>query len=343
MASDNEKIPRILLVEDDPDQSQLIRETLAVHYGDGQGGQVVAVASGAECLAQDLDSFDVVLMDYNLPDTSGLTLLEQVLAKADLPVIFVTGENDSATAAEAIQRGAQDYVVKLGDYLFAIPVLVQKGLGQHRIRQENERLQQELQSMLSELRVKNIQLEESLAKVERMASTDPLTGLANRRHFSQLLDRSYEEARRYGFDLTCCMHDLDHYKQLNDTLGHQVGDSILVLAADVIRSSLRSSDVAARYGGDEFVILLPHTSMDRAMAVAERTRNELAVETKRRCPDLPHPVTFSIGIASLGNDRAGSADELVAFADRALYAAKDAGKDRIVIHNQMTRVPQPAA
>jgi diguanylate cyclase (GGDEF)-like protein len=329
------KPPRILVIEDDGDQRQLILEVISTHYGDKDGRFVVGVGSGQECLAQDLSSFDVILMDYNLPDMSGSQLLPQVLARADVPVIFVTGENDSTIAAQAIRHGAQDYMVKRGDYLFAIPVVIDKSIRQHQIRKENQRLEQELQSMLSELRVKNIQLEESLEKLEKMAATDPLTDLANRRHFRQLLDRSYQEAKRYGFDLTCCMFDLDHYKELNDSLGHQVGDEILAMAARVIRSSLRASDIAARYGGDEFVVLLPHTSIERAIAVAERTRHELAIEVHSRCKRLAHPVTLSIGIASLGNHKPRTADELVALADRALYIAKSRGKDRIVIYGDV--------
>lgn len=331
--TDETRNTRILIVEDDVDQRELICEVVSA------GRQVTAVGTGSDCLAQDLASFDAVLMDYNLPDMSGSALLEEVLSRADVPVIFVTGENDSATAARAIRAGAQDYMVKRGDYLFAIPFIIDKSIRQHLIRKDNQRLQQELEAMLSELRVKNIQLEEALRQQEKMAATDPLTELANRRHFSQLLERSFEEARRYGFDLTCCMFDLDHYKELNDSMGHQVGDQVLALAARVIRASLRGSDIAARYGGDEFVLLLPHTSLDRAVAVAERTRHELALEAASHCRNAARPVTFSIGIASLGVHHPRTGDELVALADRALYEAKARGKDRIVVYGE----PAPAA
>jgi diguanylate cyclase (GGDEF)-like protein len=341
-SNDPVRTPHVLVVEDDPDHRQLMQDVIVAHYGQAAGRLVVAVGTGAECLAQDLGAFDVVLLDYNLPDTTGSQLLPEILARADVPVIFVTGENDSAIAAQAIRQGAQDYMVKLGDYLFAIPVIIEKTIRQHQVRKDNQRLQQELQAMLSELRVKNIQLEESLGQLEKMAATDPLTDLANRRHFAHLLERSFEEARRYGFDLTCCMFDLDHYKELNDSMGHQAGDEVLALAADIIRASLRGSDVAARYGGDEFVVLLPHTSIDRALAVADRTRAELAAGVQARYGSLVHPVTLSIGIASLSVHRPATADELVAFADRALYAAKNSGKDRIVVFNRSQRLEAPA-
>jgi len=321
--------PRILVAEDDDDQRELICEALRTHYNDPQGRRIVSVSSGHECLAQDLNSFDIILQDYHIGDMSGLELLDQILARADLPVVFVTAENVAATAAEAIQHGAEDYVLKLGDYLFSIPVIIDKSIRQHRMKKENERLQKELESMLNELQLKNIQLRESLDKLKTMATTDPLTGLANRRRFGEILEQYYGEAFRYGFDLSCCMCDLDDYKQLNDTLGHQVGDKILEITAEVIRSSLRKTDIAARYGGDEFVLLFPHTSMDRAIEVGERIRQQLA-ERSGKDIKLNHTVTMCIGVASLEADRPTTADALVSMADRALYAAKDHGKDQII-------------
>jgi diguanylate cyclase (GGDEF)-like protein len=314
--------PRILIVEDDDDQRQLLVEALSVYYDDPQGQNIVAVGNAAECLAARLESFDVILLDYHLQDMPGLTVLEKILARADLPVIFVTSENNCAAMAEAIRHGAMDYVVKLGDYLFSIPVLVDKNIRQHAVKKENERLQQEHQVMLSELRVKNTQLQETLEQVKTMAITDHLTGLANRRHFAEQLEKHFSLACRYGFDLTCCMCDLDDYKRINDTLGHQVGDRVLVITAEVIRSSLRSSDVAARYGGDEFVLLLPHTSMERGLAAGERIRQQLAMESGRK-ESLGRTVTMSVGVASLEADRPTTADGLLSMADRALYVAKE--------------------
>ncbi len=334
-ATENPRKPRILIVEDDNDQRQLLCEALSVYYDDPQFRHIVAVGSASECMAAKLESFDVVLLDFRLRDMPGLALLEKILARVDLPVIFVTGENSCAAAAEAIQRGAMDYVVKLGDYLFGIPVLVDKNLRLHHIKKENERLQREHQAMLGELRVKNTQLEEMLAQVKTMAITDHLTGLANRRHFAELLERHFSEACRYGFDLTCCMTDLDDYKQINDTLGHQVGDEVLVIAADIIRSSLRSSDVAARYGGDEFVLLLPHTSVERGLAVGERIRQQLALESGRK-DGLGRSVTLSAGVASLEADQPANADALLSMADRALYVAKERPDTPIIAFSHLS-------
>ena len=333
---DTPRKPRILIVEDDEDQRQLLCEALSIYYGDAEQDRIVGVSSAAQCLQKSLSDFDVVLLDYHLPDMPSLNLMEQIHARADLPVIYVTGENNSKSAAEAVTRGAMDYVVKLGDYLFAIPVIVDKNLRLHRIKQENDRLRNELELMIGQLRVKNIQLKEALEQQKKMAVTDHTTGLANRRHFAELLTSCYDEATRYGFDLTCCMCDLDHYKQINDTLGHQVGDEVLVIAADVIRSSLRSSDVAARYGGDEFVLLLPHTSVDRGQAVAERILRQLGLQTTNHRL-LNSPVTLSIGIASISADHPPTAEAMLLMADKALYAAKAKREDHIILHSQLGR------
>jgi len=321
--------PRILVVEDDPDQRELICESLQMYFEDVEGERIASAGTGKDALAMPLHQFDIALLDFNLPDMSGLDVLDGILAERDMPIIFVTSENSAATAAEAIRRGAQDYVVKLGDYLFALPVVLEKNLRQYMLKDENRRLQDELQASLEEIRVKNLQLEDSLRKLKAMAATDHLTGLSNRRAFAEVLERCFNEATRYGFDLTCAMADLDDYKVLNDTLGHQVGDKVLVSAADVIRSNLRGSDTAARYGGDEFVLLLPHTSVAMAINVAERIRRQLIAST-RRLTRTGVGVSMSFGIASLTSDQPASANALVSMADRGLYTAKDRGKNTVV-------------
>ncbi|MFW6065663.1 MAG: diguanylate cyclase [Planctomycetota bacterium] len=336
VTDDTPKAPRILVVEDDADQLELICDALESYYGPTAGDRIRGVRSASQCLAEDPARFDVVLQDWNLPDMPGLKLLEEIRTRADVPVVVVTGENDSATAGDAIAHGAQDYVVKLGDYLFTIPVLIEKSIDQHRIRRQNARLQKRLREMLRELEKKNAELKKSMDQLESMATTDSLTGLSNRRRFDELLRKRFDEARRYGFDLTCCMCDLDCYKNLNDTLGHQVGDRVLADAAAVISKSLRKADVAGRYGGDEFVLLLPHTPLDRAVQVTERIRRELKDVTCRLsgCEG----VTLSVGVASLNADDPVTAEELLAMADRALYLAKQQGKDRVVAFSRVRDV-----
>ena len=316
---------KLLIIEDDADQRDLIRETLEDHFGPGT---VIGVDSRRAALAEDLASFDLILSDYNLPDGSGMDLLTEVKARCTTPVILVTGENVGHTAAEAIRRGATDYVVKVGDYLFTIPLVVEKNLTVAKVMRENEKLRQELEKALAEVRDKNLQLEKSLQRVEEVAATDPLTGLYNRRHFGKLLEQLFSESQRYAKDLSCVMIDLDGYKQINDAYGHQTGDQLLIAAGKVISANLRKMDVAARYGGDEFVLLLPHASGEEAAGVASRIRDEFrqasTVVLRRN-----EPATMSVGIGSARSDEPASTDHLIASADSALYRSKEMGRNRI--------------
>jgi len=322
--------PHILLIEDDLDTAELIRETLADHFG---VDRVTHVDHVAEARRQELNAFDLVLSDLNLPDGSGLDLIDDLLAKRrDLPIIMVTSESALETATQAIQRGAYDYVVKAGEYLFTIPLVVEKNLAIWQMKLQNMSLQNELEQTLEELRIKNQQLEELIHKLEHQALTDPLTGVANRRHVQTALDRSFAEAQRYATDLSCLMIDLDGFKQFNDSLGHQQGDRLLQLMAKVLSANCRRCDVAGRYGGDEFVVLFPHTDLTVAEHAADRIRHQFVASMRQMFPGQDS-VTLSIGIASVKHNRPSSADQLVALADEALYRAKQSGKARVLVHD----------
>lgn len=340
---DKDKLcPRALIVDDDPDHAHLLADALTTYYQVGPNSRITCEYTARDALAQPLGEYDVILLDLHMPDMDGLAMLERVLGRADVPVIFVTGEQDLTIAAQAVEAGAQDYVVKHGDYLLAIPAIVQKNISLHRIKLEHDRLQMRLQWMLQELKQKNEQLEASMKQLKTMATTDPLTGLNNRRYFNEQLRQKFAEALRYEHDLSCVMLDLDHYKQFNDTLGHQKGDELLQVVAEEIRAALRESDIAARYGGDEFILLLPHSDAEAASSVAERIRNRLA----RNChPNkrLRFPVTLSIGIASTSEDHPNSDEGLVSMADRALYRAKETGRDRIVTFTDLREATSPTS
>ncbi|HEX8325539.1 MAG TPA: GGDEF domain-containing response regulator [Tepidisphaeraceae bacterium] len=309
---------KLLMIEDDEDQRDLVREVIEDHFGPGT---VTCVGSRKEALQSDLCSFDLILTDHNLPDGSGMELLGEIVKLCSVPVIMVTGENNIEMAAQAIKRGATDYVVKVGDYMFTIPLVIEKNLTTAKLRHENEKLRQDLEKAL-------VEVKQSLAQVEQMAATDPLTGLYNRRHFARVIDQLFSESQRHGFDLSAVMIDLDGYKQLNDGYGHAVGDQLLVLTGQVIHSNLRKGDVAARYGGDEFVLLLPHASDLEAEAVMDRIRHQFKADSAKVLK-REWGVSMSIGIGSVNVCRPTTADQLMAATDMALYAAKTAGRDRV--------------
>lgn len=184
----------------------------------------------------------------------------------------------------------------------------------------------------------NAELEERVAyrthQLRELASREPLTGLYNRRHFNEMLERQFSEAVRYNTDLSCLMIDLDEFKAANDAFGHQLGDELLVLTAGTIVGQLRTADLAARYGGDEFIILLPQTDAERAHILAERMVERFSRDVAERFPNVR--VSMSVGIASLQLLEPKDAESLIRHADRALYDAKKAGKNGIV-----TAMPAP--
>ncbi len=173
-------------------------------------------------------------------------------------------------------------------------------------------------------------LEQANRRFRDLAARDSLTGLYNRRHFNDLLTQLFAESSRYQTDLTCMMVDLDNFKRVNDSLGHQVGDNLLRMTAKVIQQSIRIADVAVRYGGDEFVVLLPQTSPEEARASAERIINGFRSELASQLPEASI-ASLSIGLASRANDQPSEAAQLVQLADEALYLAKAGGKNRITV------------
>jgi len=169
-------------------------------------------------------------------------------------------------------------------------------------------------------------------ELQELAARDPLTGLYNRRHFGEVIAREFAAAERYDADLTCLMLDLDRFKETNDRFGHRTGDEVLAIMAHVISTELRGSDVAARFGGDEYIILLPQTSAASAAVLVDRIGDRFKDEVSRKFPEAP--VGVSIGVASLRTTRAPSAEALIHEADVALYAVKDARKSDLLRDQQ---------
>ncbi len=166
-------------------------------------------------------------------------------------------------------------------------------------------------------------------QLRELASRDPLTGLFNRRHLNDMLNRRFSEAKRYDTELSCIMIDLDDFKAVNDAFGHQVGDDVLVLAASTIDGELRAADMAARFGGDEFVAILPQTDGASAHTLAERIAEAFARRLAERIPEVR--TTFSMGIACVSTPDIPDPESLIRVADRSLYQAKASGKHRIVL------------
>ncbi|MBL9023533.1 MAG: diguanylate cyclase [Myxococcales bacterium] len=304
---------RVLVVEDSREQ----RNTL-VALLESRGYEVDAVSSGIEALKSSKQSVpDIVILDVVLEDMDGHSVCRWLRlneATRDSVIIMLTVKNDVKERIEGLHVGADDYLPKPydGDELEA-------------------RMYAALRSraVKFDLRKRNQELEGMLSRAEQVAMTDAVTGLYNRRRFTDVLKREWATAKRYGHALSCAMVDVDNFKQVNDQHGHGAGDEALRQVAELVLSSVREVDLCARYGGDEFAVLFPHTPRDKAVLVMERIRLKLLAARRGWGPECSQ-VTISVGIASSEEQAIKTADELIEAADAALYDAKREGRDRVV-------------
>lgn len=182
----------------------------------------------------------------------------------------------------------------------------------------------DLSNITRELHRKNRELNRAKEEIERLARIDGLTGLLNRQHFMAELERAVSAARRHGRELSVVMADLDYFKHVNDTFGHQAGDTVLTHFARLLMENSRKEDILCRYGGEEFICATPDTDSESAAAFAERVRRALA---DSHIPEVDASITASFGVASLREQ--DTPHTLIKRTDGALYAAKDAGRNRV--------------
>jgi diguanylate cyclase (GGDEF)-like protein len=253
--------------------------------------------------------YDLLILDIYMPGASGLEVLKVGReGDPDLQAIVMTAYATVNNAIEALRAGAYDYLVKPLDSLEAFDLALKRAMGFRELLKENRRLFEE---------------------VQRLAITDALTGLYNRRRLDEALELELERVRRYGRSLSTIMIDLDNLKHINDEYGHPAGDEVLKQVASVIQSQVRRIDIPVRYGGDEFLILLPEASLKDATILAERIA--------ARCQDLSIGddfVSFSLGVVEWGPG-ISSTEDLLFEADQALYEAKQAGGKRIAAGQEL--------
>ncbi len=299
---------KVLLVEDDPVQASATKEVLTK-----VGYDVLWAEDGIHAIkAVKTERPDIILLDVILPGMDGYEIcrwLKLEETTKGIPVVMLTVKKELSDKISGLHIGADDYLPKPYNEL-----------------ELNARIYALLRTkaLQDELRQKNRQLEELLHKVNYMAITDALTGLYNRRHFHDVLMSEYERARRYNTPFSLVMLDIDHFKRINDTFGHSVGDGVLREVAEILRRSIREIDTASRYGGEEFMIILPSTRKDHAQIVAERMRLMIAQNAFSR---LDRNITVSIGISGMPDEKAENDEKLIRCADFALYRAKDLGRN----------------
>ncbi len=286
-----DSVTRVLLIEDSPGDARLIKEMLFDVRGTKfQLHCCSRLNEGIKTAAK--NPIDIVLLDLSLPDSHGLdTFTSFKLQVPDLPVIVLTGLDDEAVALRAVQAGAQDYLVKgrVDDMLLGSAI--RYSIERHRLR----------------------------AELQALSLGDELTGLYNRRGFETLAQQQIKMAKRAKKELTLLFMDVDGLKEVNDNLGHHVGDRMLSDTAHILNGTFRDTDIKARLGGDEFVVLSMESFETVKKKLVTRLQKNLLKQNQRS--DDYH-LSLSIGMAHYDPESSATLEELVAQADKLMYQHK---------------------
>jgi len=293
---------RLLLIED----SSLDAELVEAYLGEAEKilGRSFLVTHSSTLTAGlktlETQEIDIALFDLNLPDSEpSQTLVKLDRVTRDIPVIVLTGQCDPDWDSMSFTKGAQDYLLKSALTGSSLARVIRYGLERHLF----------------------------LKKIHELSIRDGLTNLYNRRYFDEIMTHECVVAKRTNTPLSCLMIDIDHFKSVNDTYGHQEGDRALTVLANLLQDHCRESDTITRYGGDEIVVLLPNTDRNGAYTLAEKICQNVQ---KHQVLSAELGVTVSIGAATRSSGCINSR-ELVAAADKALYQAKLLGRNRVEV------------
>ncbi len=293
---------KILVVDDELLNIEVMSGTLE------DLGEVLFATNGAEAIDLCLrEKPDIIILDIMMPEMDGFEVcrrLKQMPETSSIPIIFATAMTDNTDEAKGFEIGAVDYISKP----IVAPVVV--------------------------ARVKNhLQLKQYRDHLENIAFIDGLTGIPNRRSFDQHIRAEWQRGVRSASELSLLLIDIDHFKQYNDTYGHQAGDACLAVVAKALSSSVhRPGDLVARYGGEEFVCILPATNIEGASAIGTTLREAVNyLKIPHKSSSVCNHVTISIGGASIMPDQSSDIGDLIGAADAMLYKAKSEGRDRVVI------------
>jgi diguanylate cyclase (GGDEF)-like protein len=294
---------KVLIIDDE----QAIRELL-LDFMDVLGYEAKAVETGEEGIQEARkEKYHIVLTDLFLPGMNGIDVVREVKAISSTNIVMVmTAHGSMQAAVESIREGAYDFIAKPLD-LDSIRLRIEKAL--------------EYKNLFAET-----------LEYKKRATVDGLTGLWNFVYFQELLQKEIERSKRYKYSISLVMIDLDNFKIYNDTQGHIAGNYVLMQIAGIFKNFIRKSDTVSRYGGEEFVIILPHTKKQEAHNFCDRLRKIISKSHFDGEHEMPGgKITISSGIASFPDD-AGTAEELIDHADKALYEAKRSGRNMVCLY-----------
>jgi diguanylate cyclase (GGDEF)-like protein len=305
---------KILIVEDDLVSRRLLRKML-----EQWGYEVTSAKNGRDAweIYQN-DEFKYVVADWMMPVMDGLELCRKIRAtnnKGYVYFILLTSKDKKADLIEGLEAGADDYVIKPFD---REELKVRTRAGERILKLEKELMQ------------KNEELGKLNVRLSEIAMIDPLLEIGNRRSFYNSIERAHYNAFRYSQKYGMIMCDIDNFKSYNDTYGHMKGDQVLKKVADAVSHGLRLSDNVFRFGGEEFVIVLPDQTLEGTVKVAERIRKAVEdLKIEHKCADSGI-LTISCGVASFTDtDRQEKWEDVLNRADQALYTAKESGRNQV--------------
>ena len=321
--------PKILIVDDDPEAALLFR----TWFKDDGPYEILDAPDGERGLrvAQE-QAPDLILLDLQMPGLDGIQLSTRLKADAatrSIPLIMISACRDTETKVDGFAAGVNDYVTKPFEFA-EVAARIEAML---RVRNQLVRLESDLAEEVA-----------SNAELEELLGLDEKTGLANFRAFQRKLREHWQLADRYSNKLSLVLLDIDHFKQVNDQYGHLFGDLVLSELAGVLTGALRETDFLARYGGEEFLVILPQTHFSGCLPVAERVWRSVA-DAEFTDGKTTASLTISVGVAFYPNKNIADVEQLLAAADRALYQAKDEGRNRICLFQHLSYVyrPQPTS
>ncbi len=297
----------VLIVDDNPQNIQLV----ASHLKE-VGYRISFSQSGRDALQkiQNAD-YDLILLDVMMPEMDGFetcTQIKEYPKYKEVPVIFLTAKIDKESIVRGFEVGAVDYIIKpfYGAELLA------------RIRTHIE------------LKAYREKLEEMNQRLYEKATKDALTKLFNRRKMNDLIEYEYDRSLRNKLPFSIIITDIDYFKKVNDSYGHECGDIVLEQVSSILMSMVRKQDQVGRWGGEEFLLLLPDTETDGALTLSEKIRTEIEKSTYT-CEEFTLKITMTFGVSSFSEEKTGKT--VIKEADLALYAGKNQGRNRCIAYS----------
>lgn len=324
-----DRVINVLLVEDDEDDyvitKEMLEEITDIKF---KLEWARTYTAGLEFITT--NEYDVCLLDYHLGEKTGLDLLRAAIEKGcTLPVILLTGQGGRQVDLEAMYAGAVDYLVKGKVDAVGLERSIRYAIERFHLLQVLRKNEEKLQAQVVRALALTDALTENQKKLHTQATHDDLTDLFNRRYFMEIMDAAVTDAMDSDKSLCLCIGDIDHFKEINDLHGHQMGDQVLATFSYLLTNKFSKDTVIGRYGGDEFCILFPLSASQDILPDIEILREEVGNTTFKSSAGENFTIKASFGIAELAGK--GTQRELFRLADKALYEAKAAGRNRTVV------------